>query len=303
MIQQLKQKIEEEEQISKAKDRIMLMSEASKEKEKFLNIKRYKTGINPLDNVIKFKEGEKGGLSGGDVVVIPGATGNGKTLMAATLSYNLMKLEGLPSLWFTYEVNIYNLWQIIKGMGAKDDDLYSVPFEHTTGKLEWIEQKIKEAKEKYYIKVCVIDHLGFLTPFQNMNQNISQNYSAYLTQIVRGLKSLAIKEDIIIILPVHTVKSVGENPTIKDIGHSGGIAQESDLVLFVSREESLYSGSGVENYYTPYTRVLVVKNRIGEGTPSFWMEKENGRLVETFKGKSMSNQKEGEKKAQTVNLF
>ena len=280
------QKLQEEIEEEKANDPIMPLWEAAEEKFKTTNFTRYKTGIDTIDGVSKLREEDKGGFAGGDVIIISAPTGNGKTTLAATLSHSMFKNEGLPSLWFTYEVSIYQLWQNFQAMGADKNDVMVVPFEHTTGKMEWVEKKIKEAKEKYWAKVVVIDHLGFLTPTQKMNSNMSQNYASFLTQIVRELKTIAVREDIIIILPAHMIKAASDDPTLKDIGHSGGIAQEADFVILMAREEAKKSksaGALMEDYYTPFTKVILAKNRIGGKTPSFWMEKKDGKLIQTFK--------------------
>jgi len=287
-LQNIKNIIDEEKKDSLANDKMMLMSEVAEIKKNQFDFKRYKTGIFPLDSVLNLKREDKGGLAGGDVVIISAPTGNGKTTLASNIAINMLQMEGLPCAFFTYEVNVYNLWNSFKDMGIKDNDILCVPFEHTTGKLEWIEKKIKEAKDKFYSKVIVIDHLGFLAPFQKINNNMSQNYSSYLAQIVRELKTIAVKEDIIIILPVHMVKSATDTPTLRDIGHSGGISQEADVVLLMAREEDKSMGG---NYYTNYTKVILAKNRIGGETPSWWMEKINGKLVETNKIINKSNER------------
>jgi len=263
-------------------DQIMLLSEVAKIKEQEYDYNRYSTGIFPMDAVLNLKRGIKGGFASGDVVIIAAPTGNGKTTLAMTLSTQLMSNEGLPSLWFTYEVSAFNLWNSFAESGVKPDELICVPFTHTNGKLEWIEQKIKEAKAEFFVKVVVIDHLGFLMPTLNERSLMTQNYSAYLTQIVRELKTIAIRESIIIILPVHMVKSAGEDLTLRDIGHSGGIAQEADVVILMAREENPRS-SLTQNYYSDYTKVTLAKNRVGGDTPTWWMKKVNGKLVETFK--------------------
>lgn len=278
-LNKIKKQIEEEKQDNLANDPMKLMSEVAEDKKKEFNFQRYSTGIFPLDRVLNLKREDKGGLAGGDVVIISAPTGNGKTTLASTMAIDMIQKEGLPCAFFTYEVNVYNLWESFKEMGAGENDILCVPAEHTTGKLEWVEKKIKEAKEKFYSKVVVIDHLGFLAPFQKINSNISQNYSAYIAQIVRELKTIAVKENIIIILPVHMNKSASDNPTLRDIGHSGGIAQEADVVILLAREEDT---SG-ESYYTKYTKVILAKNRIGGETPTWYMEKINGKLVETYK--------------------
>lgn len=266
-----------EEQTKIDQDHIRLLSDIAEDDEKNNVGKRYGIGFYPFDDTARLTRKNDGGLCAGEVLTIGGVTGNGKTLLASTISYNLLKNHGVPSLWLTYEVTPWMLWQIFKQMGLSKKDVICAPAKHTTGKLDWVEAKIKEAKEKYMCYNVVIDHLGFLAPKQDMNQQMSQNYSAYLTQIVRELKTIALKEGVSIILPVHMVKSTGNEPTLRDIGNSGGIAQESDFVLLISRE---IDDSG-KNTYTQYSKVILAKNRVGGDTPSWWVERINGRLHET----------------------
>lgn len=281
----LESRLNEELQESTAKDEILLLSEAAELKEKEASFSRYGIGIKEFDSVSKLRPEDNGGISGGDLMIISAPTGNGKTTLASTLSYNLLENQGMPSLWFTYEVSVYALWKSFEKMGSKKEDLLCVPANHTNGKMEWIEKKIKEAKEKYGIGNVVIDHLGFLAPFQKMNQNMSQNYSSYLSQICRELKTVAVKENISIMLPVHMVKSATDDPSLRDIGHSGGIAQEADFVILMAREEtskSKLASDMQKDYYTERTKVILAKNRIGGVTPSWWMKMENGKLVTDY---------------------
>lgn len=258
------------------KDKIVKLSELAGEIAK-KKIQRYRTRVAPLDQVYKMPMDENGGLSEGDLVIISAPTGQGKTLLSATLTRQLME-SGLKSCWFSYEVNALALWQIFQQMGTGNDSPIYIPFEHTTGKLGWVTEKILEAKE-LGAKLFVIDHLGFLSPHQSYDRNMSQNYSTYLTSIVRELKTLAVREEIIIILPVHMNKSATDNPSLRDIANSAGIAQEADLVILMAREEEKGNGG---SYYTPYTQVKIAKNRPGGETPTFWMTRHGGRLTETI---------------------
>lgn len=286
---EIERRLSEEIAEGKASDEILLLWDAAKLKEAEASFTRYPIGIAEFDSVAKLREEDQGGISAGDLLIIAAPTGNGKTTLATTISYNLLKINGMPSLWFTYEVSVYALWRIFEKMGARKDDFFCVPADHTTGKLEWVEKKIKEAKEKFSIGSVVIDHLGFLAPLQKMNNNMTQNYSSYLGQICRELKTIAVKENISIILPVHMVKSATDDPSLRDIGHSGGIAQEADFVILMAREESTEAGKKTKlsydmgkDYYTERTKITLAKNRIGGVTPSWWLRMQDGKLVTSY---------------------
>lgn len=286
---ELEKKLAEEVQEESVYDEVILLSQSAKEMEAKTNFNRYGTGIKTFDSVAKLRDTDRGGLGAGDLLVIAGATGNGKSTLSATISFNMLKEQGVPSLWFTYEISSFALWKIFEGMGAEEDDFLYVPANHTTGKLEWVEKKIIEAKRKCPVGLVVIDHLGFLSPFQKMNQNMSQNYSSYIGQIVRELKTLAVKEGISIILPVHMVKSANDEPSLRDIGHSGGIAQESDFVVLIARKENLRAGQDNVDYYSPFTKVTLAKNRASGKTPTWSMEMSMGKLIETERFTSKPN--------------
>jgi replicative DNA helicase len=140
-------------------------------------------------------------------------------------------------------------------MWATDDlPIYSVE-KHTTGNVGWIQEKLKEAKDKYGIKIVVIDHLGFLIPKHKLEA--SGNYATYVGQVVRELKTLAKDERIIIILPVHVRKT--DDPGMNDLKDSSSISQESDMVLMLNRERDYRETS--EDYYTNHVNIYSVKNR------------------------------------------
>jgi hypothetical protein len=151
------------------------------------------------------------------------------------------------------------LWQKFEKMGIKPEEFVFAPFKNTTGNVGWIEKKVKEAKQKFGIKMVVIDHLGYLMP--KMKQDgISGNYATFLTQIVREIKTLAIQEEIIICLPVHMRKT--ESPDINDIRDSAGIAQEADLVFVMERlKNTVGSEAAAMEYYSQYTKISLIKNR------------------------------------------
>jgi replicative DNA helicase len=223
-----------------------------------LDSESYATGFRMIDEVTN------GGLNNGDLVIISAPTGMGKTSLAQTLTYHLSR-QAIPCLWFSYEIVISNLWKKFLAMGMNTEDVVYSPLKTTAGNIEWVEKKIREAKEKHMIKVVVIDHLGFVLPRAKI-EDVSKNYSAYLGQICRELKTIAIHEEVIIILPVHMRKT--DKPDINDIRDSSGIAQEADLVITLSRE---INSNEEGEYYTNYTQAVLAKNRKTGKSSKKWL--------------------------------
>ena len=223
-----------------------------------------------------FDEAILGGVCPGDLITVSGQTGEGKTSYAQDLTISFLRgSRSAHVLWFSYEVLVSQLWRKFKTMGTKDDELVVIPAKHTSGGVGWIETKIREAKEKYGTKIVVIDHLGFLLPRTSEKNSMSLNYSTYLTQIVRDIKTIALQEEIIIILPVHMKKT--EHIDMDAIRDSSGIGQESDLVFLIERERN--KGKESKSYFTEFTKITMAKNRKTGKTVSAWFTMINERFA------------------------
>lgn len=218
------------------------------------------TGIEILDKVLG------GGLNYGDLITVAAPTGMGKTTFSQTLTYNIAK-QGYTTLWFSYEVLCSHLWDKFSAMGVDTSWLIYSPKKIVSGSISWVEDKIIEAKKKHDVVFVAIDHLGFLSP-KMREQDVSKNYSAYLGQICRDLKRIALDQKVIILLPVHMRKTDKPND-MNDIGNSAGIGQESDLVIMLSRETA---GEEEDQCYTDHTLVSVVKNRKTGKTFKAWFQ-------------------------------
>lgn len=253
-------------------DEILTMDEAVK-RQPIDYSEVYSSGIKMLDEALV------GGFSSGNLIIISAQTGQGKTTMCQTLTYNLA-LQGLPCLWFSYEVFIADLWEKFTNMGMDKNYLCYTPLKMTSGSVDWIEKKIKEAKKKFNIKAIFIDHLGFLMPKIKAGEGIdksSSNYALYLTRICRDLKSLALQENIMIFIPAHMRKT--DDPNMNDIAYSAGVSQEADVVMVMNRELSTNEES--EDYFTGHTLVTLMKVRKPRGKNlKAWFEMVNDRLVQ-----------------------
>lgn len=216
--------------------------------------KRFSTGFKEFDDALA------GGFKDGDLVIISGVSGEGKTTYAQTLTYHLTKQE-IPCLWFSYEITLNELNKKFLEMGISEHYHAFAPKKNTTGKLDWIKSKIIEGHIRYGTKVVFIDHIDFLTPMDMKN---SDNREIALKNIAIQLKSLAIEHEVIIVLLAH-VKKLQENrePDMQDIGYSAGIFQLADYVFMVSRERITKREMGKQtgDLVTNNAKIKIVKNR------------------------------------------
>lgn len=192
-----------------------------------------------------------------------------------TLTYNFAS-QWIPVLYFSYEVLIGYLLEKFKKMWATEDMPIYCPQKIVTGNISWVEKKVLESKSKYWIKVVVIDHLWFLMPKVKMSDMSWWNYATYITQMVRELKQIAVREKIIIVLPVHMRKTVDE-PSINDLKDSSWIWQEADEVFIIIREKNHDPDSS--NYYTNHSKIKLEKNRKTWQSVQWWFTLINWRFV------------------------
>ena len=168
-----------------------------------------------------------GGFEGGELTVISGLTGNGKTLLAQTLTHNFDR-QGIKSLWFSYEVLPRNF---LKSFGDEFPNFY-MPSRLTLNSIDWLEQRIWEAKLKYDCRVVFIDHLHFL-----LDMKSRLNMSLEIGHVMRSLKGLAIKYNLVFFLIAHTAKVRPDTELDLDsLRDSSFIGQEADNVFMVWRK-------------------------------------------------------------------
>jgi archaellum biogenesis ATPase FlaH len=260
---------EEQEPVNPEDERILKIAEVA-ELQKINIDDVYPFGMEYFDAPLM------GGALPGDLIIIAGPTGNGKTLFSQDLVYSLTKSEKkVSSLFFSFEVLPQFVWQKFKAMGASPEDPIYIPMRNRSGAIDWIEQKIREAKELYNVKCVCIDHLGFLEPKRGANTKVvGANYSTFLTQVARDLKQIAIREEVIMITPAHVRKT--EDLNLNDIANSAGIGQEADAVFLIERERN--KSKEATSYYTDHTRIMLAKNRRTGQSVVGWFTLFNGKF-------------------------
>lgn len=168
------------------------------------------------------------GFAPGELVIITGIFGSGKTLFAQTLTKDFCRSMDTP-LWFTYEVPPRYFF---KRFARNSIDLqFYLPSELVPYSMEFVDKVIRKAKEKFETNVVFIDHLHYVF---DMSQ--SRNVSIDIGTIARGLKRLAVDLEITIFIICHTTK--GKILSHDDMGlhllrDSGLIACEGDTGIFL----------------------------------------------------------------------
>lgn len=169
------------------------------------------------------------GWYSGQLNVISGITGQGKTTLAQTYTFALME-QGAYPLWFSYEVPLDDFMRTFPGNRG---EFFCLPAKLKDNSLQWIEERLIEAKLKYNTKAMFIDHLHYL-----VSMNPKSNMSGIIGETVRGLKQMAIEHGIVIFLISHMMKTKpDEEPGLGHVRDSSFIEQEADTVVYVWRHK------------------------------------------------------------------
>ena len=210
-----------------------------------------------------------GGFHPSDLIIIAGRPSMGKTSLATNIAYNIaknaMKSDDFDSsvLFFSLEMSSEQLATRILSEQAKIssndirrgnlsendlDNLVSVSknvleiplFIDDTPALNIgaLSSRARRLKRKNGLGVIIIDYLQLLRPNKS-----SRNESRVLeiSEITQGLKALAKEMNIPIIALSQLSRQVEQRedkkPQLSDLRESGSIEQDSDVVMFIFREE------------------------------------------------------------------
>ncbi len=180
------------------------------------------TRLSSLDRIL-------GPLEAGELTVISGPTGSGKTTLCRSLTMSFAE-QTMPSLWFSFEMP----WKQFL-LKFHEDYLprFYGPLTLTQKSVTWIEERIIEAKLKYGVSIVFVDHLHFLLDLARV-----KHASIEIGEIVRSLKLLALKHNLIFFLIAHTIKVREDREFgLGDVRDSGLIEAEADNSLYIWRDK------------------------------------------------------------------
>lgn len=178
-----------------------------------------------------------GGFREGDFTVISGIPGEGKTTFARMLTLNLAA-KGIPSMWFSHEMTIRELWDSFEKMGAQTDLISYVPVQ-LEDDIDWMFKHCDEAIKTYGVKAIFIDTLGDIVKSVKRQQELS-NYATYLAQICKDLRHFSIKNNVMVFAVAHATKQTKSrtNETDNsDIANSNGIPAAATNIFHIWRDE------------------------------------------------------------------
>lgn len=240
------------QEVMKAYDgeyKLIWSDELLKEIQERPKVERFETGLGKLDELT-------GGFKPQQLVSISAHTKHGKTAFAMFL---IDKLAALSPVMIPLEQSNEELVE------QRFENGYSIPRFLSPSRLaakvtvEWIEQRIVEGIAKHNTKLVVIDHLGYVDDFGESSRYKNENLAYRIGVIMQGLKNLAKKWNVVIMILVHISQAdEAKPPTIQDIKGSSSIAQESDMVMMLWRKSTLKKKVRV---YENKTMVSIVANR------------------------------------------
>ncbi|MDD2871469.1 MAG: replicative DNA helicase [Candidatus Gracilibacteria bacterium] len=253
---------------------------------------RLQLGFKDLDH-------KSGGLKGGDLVIIAARPAMGKTAFCLNLAQNVglnkknvaifsleMSKEQLTDRMIAAAMQI-DSWKLAKGeledhefakIGEAMEKLSEANIyidDSAGGSLTDLKSKCRRLKIESGLDLIIIDYL------QLMSNGNSMNRVQEISEISRGLKSLARELNIPIIALSQLSRAVEQRPdkrpVMSDLRESGAIEQDADMILMIYREE----------YYDEFTdkkgvtELFMRKNRSGPiGTIELMFNKDSQKFVD-----------------------
>jgi replicative DNA helicase len=241
----------------------------------------------------KFLDKYLGGYNEGDLIVVAGRPGMGKTALALSLMKEFANLGG-KGLFLSLEMpsdqlarryisllgNIDN-WKIRSGSlqayeidkvidMANNQKINFWVDDEINAKLAQVKAKAKIHKSKHGLEVLMIDYLQLMTGTKDFREQ-------EIAEISRGLKMLA-KELKCTVMALAQLSRKSEDradkrPLLSDLRESGAIEQDADVVMFPFRP-AYYQDEKPE---IEDAQLIIMKNRNGEcaSIPTFY----EGRLT------------------------
>ena len=237
------------------------------------------TGLPSLDGMLK------PGLCAGELVVVGGRAGVGKTALATTIARGAAR-AGFPVAFLTLEMSELELYlrlisaesrlplPLIRAGFMRDQDwsvliealqeLPSLPL--SVGSAPAADPGAvasfarAELGDRPAESLLVVDGLQLLSPEPGRER---ASRAEELADAVRSLKAIALELGIVVLVTSQADGRGGSWPAPADLGGRGSIEQVADVVLLMDRHATRKGGEGPEGGSAWDTDLALAKNRFG----------------------------------------
>lgn len=232
------------------------------------------TGFNDLDKITH-------GLHGGDLIILAGRPGMGKTLLAMNIAEHIAIFEKKSAAIFSLEMSKQQLIErslislakidaekVQSGtLSAEEFSKISdtVPYFHdvrlfvddrSSASISEIRSKCRRIKREHGLSLVVVDYITLMS-------GDGENETIRIGNISRGLKLLARDLDVPVIAISQLNRSVEQRsdkrPTMADLRQSGAIEQDADLIIFIYHDE-VYNKASLSK---GVAEIIIAKHRNG----------------------------------------
>lgn len=213
------------------KDEIKTAADALKglEERKANPLVIHRTGIQPLDDRLR------GGLRDGQIAVIGGRPGAGKSVLLTQIATNIAE-RGEGALVVSLEMMKEEIADRLTRTRAADQ-LAAMPlyFIDSTSDLGVICSLIRVACRRHKIGVIAIDYLQLAEVPTGKNENRERQ----IATISRRLKRLAmdLQKPVIVGSQLNRESTKRGKPSLADLRESGSIEQDADIVILLSKSD------------------------------------------------------------------
>lgn len=230
------------------------------------------TGLMDLDKITS-------GLSPGDLIVVAGRPGMGKTALGTQLALNAA-MKGHMVLIFSLEMPIeqvgyrfiaqgsgLNLQNIRTGNISNDqyrgllesaEDIYNLPI-HIDDTSSLTEIDVSQRARRMNPNLIIVDYVGLMRSARKQDRRDLE-----ISEITRSLKILAKDMNVPVVLLSQLNREVekrpNKRPMLSDLRESGCLEQDSDIVLLLYRDE-VYEQTLDNNNLA---EIIIAKHRNGQ---------------------------------------
>jgi replicative DNA helicase len=252
------------------------------------------SGFSKIDKLL-------GGFQKSDLIVLAARPGVGKTSLALNIAVNAAKRHAQRVAFFSMEMSNEQLvqrllaaetginqqrlrmgeieddeWQmLLEAAGVLSDTLLFIDDTPAMSALE-LRTKARRLQAEFGLDLVIVDYLQLMRGEARVENRVQE-----ISYITRSLKSLARELEAPLIAISQLSRAVesrsDHKPILSDLRESGSIEQDSDIVMFIYREELIKENTERKNI----ADIIVAKHRNGPtDTVPLYFDKELTRFAD-----------------------